>query len=391
MIMRLLLAGFLAAGAPFMTVSAFGQEFATKAEHAILIDAASGTVLFEKNADEQTPPASMAKMMTLAVVFEALKSGELSLTDALFVSENAWRKGGATSGGSTMFAELNSKIAIEDLIRGIAVQSGNDAAIILAEGMSGTETSFAGRMNALARRIGMAHSNFTNATGLPDEAQYTTVRDLAVLGKYLVEEFPNFYHYFSEPEFTWNNIRQFNRNPVLSAGIGGDGIKTGFTTESGYGLVGSAVQDNQRLIVAINGLKTANERAEETKRIMNWGFRSFQSVELFSPGEVIGSASVFGGEKGAVDVAARRSVSLVLPKGQYGQISAKVSYKGPLIAPIEPGREVGQLIVKVDGIKALSVPVFTHENIETGTLQQRAIDAIYELTIGWLGSLKPSS
>ncbi len=362
------------------------QVFSTKANFAILIDVNSGSTLFEKNAHEHMPPASMAKMMTLAVVFDALKNGEIALHDTLTVSENAWRRGGANSGGSTMFAELNSEVSIEDLIKGIAVQSGNDACITIAEGMSGTEKTFTGRMNALAKKIGMKESNFTTSTGLPDENQYTTAHDLALLGRYLIEEFPDLYHFFSLPEFSWNNIKQTNRNPLLKANIGADGIKTGFTKQSGYGVVGSAKQDNRRLLIVVNGLKTRRERAEETKRLLQWGFRSFESIQLFERNEIIGRAVVFGGSQSRVDVVSHRPVSILLPKGQYGRITAKIAYKGPLKAPIEAGNSVGDLIIKVDGKTVQTSKVFTNEDVAHGTLQQRALDAIYELTIGWFGS-----
>jgi len=372
--------------AAILALPAHAQVFSSKAEFAILIDVNSGATLYEKNADTRMPPASMAKMMTLAVVFDALKKGELALHDTMAISENAWRNGGANSGGSTMFAELNSDVSVENLIHGIAIQSGNDACIAIAEGMAGTERAFTERMNALAKRIGLTDSHFTTSTGLPDEQQYTTARDLARLGRYLIEEFPDLYPIFKEPEFTWNKIRQFNRNPLLKEEVGADGIKTGFTKESGYGIVGSAVQEDRRLLLAINGLESRRERAEEAKRILNWGFRSFQSVPLFEKGEEIGAASVFGGAKSTVDVVARRPVALLLPKGQYGRISAKVQYKGPLKAPVEAGIPVGELIIKVDGKEIQSTQVFTNEDVARGTLQQRATDAIWELTAGWIGS-----
>lgn len=365
------------------------QVFSSKAEFAILIDVNSGATLYEKNASKPMPPASMAKMMTLAVVFDALKKGELELHDTMIVSVDAWKRGGTNSGGSTMFLDPDPKVdppTVEDLIRGVAVQSGNDASIVIAQGMSGSEEAFASRMNALAKHIGMTNSHFTNSTGLPDPDQYTTARDLSILGRYLIEEFPDLYAIYKEPEFTWNKIRQFNRNPLLKANIGGDGIKTGFTKDSGFGMVGSAIQDDRRLLMAINGLKTRRDRSEEAIRLLTWGFRSFQSVSLFDKGEVIGNAKVFGGEKNSVEVVARRPIAILLPKGEYGRISAKVHYKGPLSAPVQAGTAVGQLVVKVDGKEIQSEPVFTNEDVSPGTIQQRAYDAIWELTGGWVGS-----
>ncbi|MEO1066797.1 MAG: D-alanyl-D-alanine carboxypeptidase family protein [Pseudomonadota bacterium] len=367
-------------------LSASAQVFSTRAENAILIDVGSGSVLMEKLADDRMPPASMAKMMTLAVVFDALVSGELALHDTMPVSENAWRKGGTNSGGSTMFLDPDPRVdppTVEDLVRGIAVQSGNDASIVIAEGMSGTEGAFAQRMNGLARKIGMKNSNFTNSTGLPDPDQYTSAKDLAVLGRYLIEQFPDLYAYFAEPEFTWNDIRQFNRNPLFKLKIGADGIKTGFTKESGYGVAASALQGDRRLLLVINGLETRKARAEEAQRMLEWGFRAFQSIPIFGKDDVIGGAKVFGGEKSTVDVVAKRAVSVLLPKGNYGRLSARVSYRGPLKAPVSAGEPVGNLIIRVDGKEVQREPVFTNEDVETGTLQQRALDALFELTLGW--------
>ena len=372
-----------------LVTTANAQVFSTKAKFAVLIDVNSGTKLYEKNATEHMPPASMAKMMTLAVVFDALKSGELALHDTMIVSVDAWKRGGTNSGGSTMFLDPNPKVdppTVEDLVRGVAVQSGNDASIVLAEGMSGSEEAFAGRMNSLAKRIGMTKSNFTNSTGLPDPNQYTTASDLAVLGRYLIEEFPDLYPYFSEPEFTWNKIRQFNRNPLLKTKIGGDGIKTGFTKDSGFGMVGSATQDNRRLLLVVNGLKTRRIRTEEAKRLLNWGIRSFSSISLFGDGDVIGNAKVFGGEKSNAEVVSKRPINVLLPKGDSGRITAKVHYRGPLNAPVEAGTPIGEIIIKVDGKTIQTQQVYTNEDVATGTLQQRAYDALWELTGGWIGS-----
>ncbi len=265
----LLLVAFIAGALP----AAAADKFETKAKHAILMDAETGTVLFQKAADEPTPPASMAKLMTTLVVFEALKSGQLTLDTEFMVSENAWRTGGATSGGSTMFAKLGSSIKVSDLLRGIIVQSGNDACIVVAEGMAGTESTFANLMNAEARKLQLEDSHFTNATGLPDPGQHVTVRDLATIARHIVYDFPQYYEIYSETEFTWNKIRQENRNPLLDATIGADGLKTGYTEELGYGLVGSAVRDGQRLILVMNGLASEKERAEEVSQADGLGLQ----------------------------------------------------------------------------------------------------------------------
>ena len=365
--------------------TASAQVYSTEAEHAILIDVTSGATLYEHDADTPMPPASMAKIMTLAVVFDALKRGELSLKDGLLMSINAWRKGGGSSGGSTMFIDPKTEtVSVEDLIRGVAIQSGNDASIVIAEGMAGNEESFATRMNTFAKSIGMTNSNFTNATGLPDPDQYTTARDLSILGRHVIFEYPDLYKIYSEPEFTWNKIRQFNRNPLLKSNIGGDGIKTGFTKESGFGIVGSVVQGDRRLLLVINGLKTRKARSEEARRMLSWGARSFETKLIFPKGEVIGGAKVFGGTQGRVDVVAKRAVAVLLPKGTNGRLTARVQYRGPLTAPIEAGQPVGKLIVKLDGKEISSTEVFTNDDVEKGELHQRALDAIFELMIGWI-------
>ena len=361
------------------------QVYSTEAKHAILIDVTSGATLYEHDTETRMPPASMAKIMTLAVVFDALKRGELSLKDGLPMSINAWKKGGGSSGGSTMFIDPKTEtVSVENLIRGVAIQSGNDASIVIAEGMSGNEESFATRMNTFAKSIGMTDSNFTNATGLPDPDQYTNARDLSILGRHVIQEYPDLYKFFSEPEFTWNKIRQFNRNPLLKSEIGGDGIKTGFTKESGYGIVGSAVQGDRRLLLVINGLETRKARSEEARRMLSWGFRSFESRPIFAKGEVIGGAKVFGGTQSRVDVVAKQPVAILLPKGASGRLTAKVHYLGPLVAPVEAGQPAGKLIVKLEGKVVSTTEVFTNDDVEKGELHQRALDAIFELMIGWI-------
>ncbi|MEL6435169.1 MAG: D-alanyl-D-alanine carboxypeptidase family protein, partial [Pseudomonadota bacterium] len=258
-----------------LTAAAHAQLFETKAQQAVLIDVDTRSILFNKDADAQVPPASLAKLMTMEVVFNALKTGQLSLEDEFIVSENAWRTGGAVSGGSTMFAELNSSIRVEDLIRGVIIQSANDGSIVLAEGMAGTEATFANLMNERAREIGLRNSVFTNSTGLPDPLQKATMRDLVTLAMHIQREYPTYYQYYSEPDFTWNKITQRNRNPLLSMEIGADGMKTGFTEESGYAIVGSAENDGRRLIVAMSGMADQRERAQEARKLLEWGRRAF--------------------------------------------------------------------------------------------------------------------
>ncbi|VUF15834.1 D-alanyl-D-alanine carboxypeptidase family protein [Methylobacterium dankookense] len=355
------------------------QTFQTAAPHAILMDADSGSVLFEKAADEPFAPASMAKLMTTDIVFEALKSGRLSMDTEFTVTEDAWRRGGAGGGGSSMFAQVNSRIKMSDLIRGLIVQSGNDAAITIAENMAGSEGSFANMMNQRASEIGLTRSTFRNATGYSAPDQKVTARDMAKLALHLIETYPDLYKIFAEREFTWNKIKQQNRNPLLTLDIGADGLKTGYLEESGYALTASAVQNGQRLILVLSGLKTARDRASESRKLMEWGFRAFEPRQIFASGETVAEASVFGGEKGSVPVVAKRPVRLLLPRGSGDRVTAKVVYQGPLPAPVEEGQPIGRLRVMRGDAVALDQPVYAGEAVGPGTLSQRAMDAALEV------------
>lgn len=360
------------------------QTFQTSAPTAILMDADSHAVLFEKNADEPTAPASMAKTMTAEVVFNEMKNGRLSFDSPFTISENAWRKGGAGSGGSSMFAQVNSTIRLEDLLRGLVVQSGNDAAIAVAEGIAGTEENFAKLMNERAQAIGMTKSTFRNATGYGHPEQKATVRDLAKLALYIIETYPDLYKLFGEREFTWNKIRQLNRNPLLTMDIGADGLKTGNIDESGYGLIGSAVQNGQRLIVVVNGLKTAKDRANEARKLLDWGFRAFESRQLFAEGQVIGEAQVFGGSSRSLPLVSKRPVRVLVPRGDGEKVTARIIYTGPLKAPIQKGAEVARIQVNRGEMQALEMPLYANEDIQEGTLSQRALDGLLEFSTGWV-------
>ncbi len=360
------------------------QEFETKVPFALLVDYGSGTVLFQKDADAPMPPASLAKLMTMAVVFDALRDGKLQLTDEFVVSENAWRTGGANSGGSTMFAELGSSIALSDLMRGAMVQSGNDACITIAEGMAGTEEAFARRMNEEAAKIGLTHSTFRNSTGLPDPQQMVTARDLAKLASYVIREFPQYYAIYSMPEFTWNGITQPNRNPLLAMNIGADGMKTGYTEASGYGLVGSAVRDGRRLIVVINGAKSEKERADEARKLLDWGFKAFRSVPLFAEGDIVAEANVYGGTSSTVGLKARAPVEVLLPQSSEDKVRASVLYTGPVPAPIREGQEIGALSVRVGDETVMQTPLYAERAVERGSIPRRAQDALVNLLFGWM-------
>jgi serine-type D-Ala-D-Ala carboxypeptidase (penicillin-binding protein 5/6) len=358
------------------------QIFQTLAQQAILVDATSGTVLFEKNADDLTAPASMAKTMTVEVVFNEIRKGRLSLDSEFTVSENAWRKGGGGSGGSSMFAQLNSTIKLSDLLRGIIVQSGNDASIVAAEGIAGTEENFARMMTERARQLGMPKSTFRNATGYGHPEQKVTVRELAKLAIHIIETYPDLYPIFSEREFTWNRIRQQNRNPLLAMDIGADGLKTGNIDEAGFGLIASAVQNGQRLVLVVNGLKTARDRAAESRKLIEWGFRSFESRQLFAAGETVGEAQVFGGERRSLPLVSPKPIRLLLPRGSSDRLVARIVYTGPLRAPIEKGAQVARLQVTRGDIQALEVPLYAGDTVPVGTLSQRAFDGLLEFGTG---------
>jgi D-alanyl-D-alanine carboxypeptidase (penicillin-binding protein 5/6) len=362
--------------------SATAQGFQTLAPQAILIDAESGTVLFEKNADEPTPPASMAKTLTAEVIFDEMRKGRINLDTEFTISENAWRRGGASSGGSSMFAQLNSSIKLSDLIRGVIVQSGNDASIAVAEGIAGTEENFARMMNDRARAIGMTKSTFRNATGYGHPEQKATARDLAKLAVYIIETYPELYKIFGEREFTWNKIRQQNRNPLLAMDIGADGLKTGNIDESGFGLIASAVQNGQRLVLVVNGLKTARDRAAETRKLLDWGFRAFETRQLFAQGDVVGEAQVYGGDRRGLPLVSPKPIRLLLPRGSNDRLTARIVYQGPLVAPIPKGAQVARLQVSRGDNQALDVPLYAGEDVTTGTLTQRAFDGLMEFGSG---------
>ena len=351
------------------------------APHAILIAAENGSVLFDRDPDQLIFPASLAKLMTAEYVFHELKEGRIKLTDEYRVSENAWRKGGAPSHGSTMFAAINSKISVDDLLHGMIIQSGNDACIVLAEGIAGNEAEFAAKMTERAREIGLPKSTFGNSNGLPDPGTHVTTRELGMLARRIILDYPELYKIFGQPDFTWGKIRQPNRNPLLGSVVGADGLKTGFTKEAGYGLVGSAVQDGLRLIVVVNGLKNAKERADEAKKLLDWGFRSFEQRNLFAEGQIIGSAKVYGGASGYVPLQASGLVKTMVPKSGGERLIARIAYQGPVPAPITQGQQIGLLKVWRDDKLVLQLPLTAAESVAKGNISQRAFDAVSEMVI----------
>jgi D-alanyl-D-alanine carboxypeptidase (penicillin-binding protein 5/6) len=359
------------------------QAFQSAAPYAVLLDSASGAVLYEKAADELMVPASMAKLGTALVAFQEIAAGKMTLETEISISENAWRKGGGVSGGSTMFAIVHSRVKLGDLLQGLIVQSGNDAAIALAEAVAGDEASFARIMTERVHALGLTKSQFRNATGMADPQQKVTARELALLADHIIKTYPELYKIFGQRDFTWNKIKQSNRNPLLAMDIGADGLKTGNIDETGYGLVGSALQKGQRLIVVVNGLKNARDRASEARKLLEWGFRSFEQKQVFAEGESV-EASVFGGEKGRVALKAKGAVNLLVPRGSSERLAARIVYRGPLQAPVAEGAEIGRLLVMRGEIKTLDIPLYAAESVAVGSLQQRALDALMEAATGWV-------
>jgi D-alanyl-D-alanine carboxypeptidase (penicillin-binding protein 5/6) len=360
------------------------QAFETPADTAYMVDVGSGTVLFSKAADRRIPPASLAKLMTVAYVLDEVKARNLSLSDSFAVSENAWRTGGAPSRTSTMFAELNSTIAVEDLLRGVIVQAANDGCIVLAEGIAGSEAAFVELLNERAREIGLADSVFVNSTGLPAEGQHTTMRDMVVLAAHIAREHPRHYRMFAEPNFTWNGIFQRNRNPLLGLDIGADGLAVGFSDEGGFGIVGSVWRDGRRLVAAMSGLSTDNQRRDEARRMLDWGIKGFETNALFDRGQVVGEARLFGGDKAAIALRAEGPVTLLMPVDNRERVTARIVYQGPVRAPVEEGAPVGVLRVWVGEALSQETPLYAAESVGTGSLTQRATDAAVELLTGWI-------
>jgi D-alanyl-D-alanine carboxypeptidase (penicillin-binding protein 5/6) len=358
------------------------EGYDTDAPTAILIEAGSGSVLFEKNADEMRAPSSMMKLMTAEVVFDALQRGDIKLTDEYRVSENSWRKGGAPAGGATMFAALNSRVPVSDLLRGMIIQSGNDSCMILAEGIAGSEKAFAEVMTKRAHELGLTKSTFANSNGLPDPENKMTVREIGRLTRHMIQTYPDFYKLFREREFIWNKIRQQNRNPLLNVLEGADGLITGFTKEGGYGMAGSAVQNGMRLIVVVNGVDDPDDRVTEARKLLEWGFKNFEARTLFAAQQPVGFAKVFGGESRSVGLSSKEPVKVMVQKNGTDKLIARVVYSGPVRAPVEAGQQVGVVRVWRGANIAVEAPVYAAEAVATGSTMRRAIDGASELVVG---------
>ena len=336
--------------------------FETEADYAVIMDYRTGEILYDKNGRTPTAPASMSKLMTVAIVFERLKNGSLSLTDKFDVSEKAWRMG-----GSKMWVRVDTQIELQDLLRGVIVQSGNDACIVIAENISGSEEAFAELMNRKAREWGLNDSTFANATGWPHENQKMSMRDLALLARKIISEYADFYPFYAEREFTWEKIRQPNRNPLLAAFNGADGLKTGHTEESGYGLVGSAMQNGERRIVVLNGLGSERDRATESARMMRIAFNDFTNKTFFEPGDVVAEAAVFKGKESAVPLILKETADLIVHRSTLDSAAATVVYEGPVAAPIRENQQIGYLRVEVADGPSREYPLFAGREVrETG-------------------------
>lgn len=338
----------------------------TSARSALVVDHNTGTILLSKNADVPLPPASMSKLMTLNMVFEALDEGRLSLDDTFRVSPKAAQKG-----GSKMFVREGASIRVEDLIRGIIVQSGNDACIVLAEGLAGSEQAFAERMTQRAHDLGMTGSNFVNATGWPDPGQQMSATDLVFLARRIITKFPQYYSYFSEKSFTWEEITQDNRNPLLALDMGADGLKTGHTEEAGYGLVGSAIRDGRRIVFVIGGLDSAAARSTEAERLTSWAFREFAMKTLFEGGKAIAKANVWLGSADKVEMQLVNDVTLLLPLEKLQEISASYTFNNPIEAPIMAGQQIGELTIEIPDMDKISYPLVASTDIQAGGFLER--------------------
>ncbi len=345
---------------------ALAQGQTTPAKAAIILDMSSGAVLLEKNPDTPLPPASMSKLMTLEVVFNALEQGRLALEDEFRVSEHA-----AAMGGSKMFIRDGELVSVADLLRGVIVQSGNDAAVALAEAISGTEEAFAQLMNQRAEELGLDNSHLTNATGWPDPEHEMSVRDLARLSAHIIRSYPEHYRMFAENEFTWADITQENRNPLLDAGLGADGLKTGHTEAAGYGLTASAERDGRRIVLVVAGLESAGQRRREAERLLGWAFRAFDTVRLFAAGEPVVEAGVWLGADGRVPLAPARDLVVTLPHGSLDKAEIRAHFRQPVEAPIEQGAELGRLEAVLPEVAPVSVPLVAARSVEKGGIRAR--------------------
>jgi D-alanyl-D-alanine carboxypeptidase (penicillin-binding protein 5/6) len=369
----------------FIPISSFAQEMQppeTEAKQAIIIDYETGTVLYEKNADERMPTSSMSKVLTSIVAYDALKEEKIKWDEDLPVSKRAWEEGGAASGGSTMFLDINTQVKVSDLIKGIVIQSGNDACIVIAEGIAGTEENFAGLMNDKAAEIGMKDSYFMNATGLPDPNHYSTARDLAKMAVYLIKNYPDHYGLHSQTEFVYNNIKQGNRNPLLYLGLGADGIKTGHTQDAGYGLIGSAVTSGRRVVMVINGTSSMKARADESEKLIKWAQVSFKNIELVKKDTVVGSVPVVLGAGREVSFAPTEDLKVTVSAFSKKPAQISAVYKAPMIAPIKAGDRVGSLIVTLSDGSTKEIAIAATQDVAEAPFFSRITEKFMLMVVG---------
>jgi D-alanyl-D-alanine carboxypeptidase (penicillin-binding protein 5/6) len=364
------------------------------AKYVVLMDATSGDVLVDKGGEDQMAPASMSKLMTVELLFHALKTGKLKMDDTFHVSEKAWamKKAGTDEGaGSLMYVAIDSDIKVSDLLRGIIVQSGNDACVVVAEGMAGSDADFAKMMNKRAKELGLKGSHFANSYGWPDPEEYVTARDLAVLARHIINEYPEYYKIFSERDFTWEKIHQYNRDPLLGVLDGADGLKTGHTDASGYGLVASAMRDGRRLILVVNGLDSQPARKNESLRLLQYGFREFDTYKLLQANQVVAAAEVYGGNKAEVPLVVQTPVTKLMSRDARESMKVSVDYNAPIKAPVRAGVEVGKLTINVPGSAPTVVPVYTADSVG-GMGPITAMGAgLKHLFFGAMGPSAPSS
>lgn len=379
----LLAAGFMAFASPSSAQNASLLTEA-KASRILMIEESTGTVLLSRRADEAFAPGSLAKLMTVETVLDALAKGEVAPDTTFPVTEFAWRNGGAPSRTTTMFAALRTRLSVLDLLNGVIVQNANDGCIILAEGISGSEPAFTERMNGRAEALGLSGSRFGNSTGLPPAESRVTARDMVSLARHLRTAYPDYFPLYSRADFEWNRIRQRNKNPLFGAVEGVDGFAAGFAEGAGFGLVTTAARGDTRLTLAMSGLATEKERLEEATRLIQWGFDGFRTMRIYAAGEVAGAAEVYGGVVQKVAVAPQADVLAYVPSAEIGRLSAEIVYRGPLRAPLEKGSEVGRLKVMIGGAVLQEAPVYAAETVEQGTLTSRAKDALWALLFSWL-------
>lgn len=378
MLLRRVMAVLILVAAPLLALNAAAEPITTNAKHVYIVDFQTGAVLYDKMGEERLHPASMSKLMTVYMLFDALKRGDVKLTDTFHVSQKAW-----AMQGSKMFVDIDSDVTVEDLIRGMIIQSGNDACIVVAEGLAGSEDAFAERMNKKAKELGLNDSNFINSTGWPDPNHYMTAQDIAILSRHIITDFPEYYHYFSEIDFTWHGIKQGNRNPLLyRTGSGVDGLKTGHTDEAGFGVAASAVRDERRIIMVVHGLSDMQERADEAGQLLDWAFRETGNYTVASKGAVLAEAPVEYGATQNVPLTIAQNLVLTLPKADRQKVVAKAVVSTPIIAPLAAGQELGKLVVTVPNMPDFTYPLVAAQDVPKMSLTSRIFTNLNRLVFG---------